>query len=433
MRRSPAWWRRSRVVGASLIGAASLAAGVGAVGTVGAAPAKKSPINVAYLVPLTGTAAANGKDEENGFNLGLKHFGSTVDGHKIVVTYLTTHGTPTVALSDAKKAVKTLHVNVVEGPLLADEIAATAPYVLSQGVPEDDLFLASPTQMKDYQTYKLGFTSGWDAYQVATEGAKWAYDTMHWRHVTTLADGYAFGWEDAGGFIKEFTKLGGKITKAIWPPVTVADMSTYVSEIPSSTQAVFTELLGAQGVSFYSQMKAYGLKAKIPVLGFTTTVDQSVLATATVKAATGPKSYGVSQYCTEIPTPANRAFVNLYHSTYHLWPAYYSEAGYTKAEILVNALRAVKATVKSTTKASEKRLASAMLAVRIAAPRGPVHITTKFHSPVQNTYICKVEDKAGSARDVPIKTFRNVPPRGLLSVSTWLATFTANSKGQPTP
>lgn len=424
------------MLGVSMLGVGALVAACGGGGGGGtsaggsgtsSSSGSKTPVKVAYVVPLTGTAAANGKDEENGFNLGLKHFGSTVDGHKITVKYLDSQMTPTVGLSDAKKAIKTTHVNLVEGPLLANVIAATAPYVMSQGVPEDDLFLSSATQMKDYQTAKIGFTSGWDAYQVGTEAAKWAYDTMHWHNMTTFADDYAFGWEDVGAFDKEFKKLGGTITKAIWPPSSQSDMSSYVSQIPSGTQAVFTELLGAQGVSFYSEWKSYGLKANIPVLGFTTTVDQSVLATATETAATGTNSYGASQYCTDIPTKANQTFASLYHSQYGSWPAYYSEAGYTKAEILVNALKSLTGTAKT-----EKKLAQAMLAVKITAPRGPVSITKTYYSPVQDTYICKVESKTGAARVVPIKTYKTVPPEGLLSKSTWLSTFTANSKGRPT-
>lgn len=420
--RSANWWRRGGAVGASLVGAASLVGVVGGAGTASAA--SKSPVKVAYIVPLTGTAAANGKDEENGFNLGLEHFGSSVDGHKITVKYMDSQATPTVGLSDAKQALKTTHANVVEGPLLANVIAAVSPYVMSQGVPEDDLFLASPTQMKEYQTNKNGYTSGWDAYQVATEGAKWAYNTMHWHHITTLADDYSFGWEAVGGFDAEFKKLGGTITTAIWPPNNVADMSSYVGQIPSGTQAVFTELLGAQGVSFYSSMKSYGLKTKVPVLGFTTTIDQSTLATATVTAAAG--AYGVSQYCDDIPTGANQTFANLYHKTYGAWPAYYSEAGYTKAEILVNALKKLHGTASN-----EKKLANAMLSVKITAPRGPVSISKVSYSPVQNTYVCKVENKNGTARVVPVKTFKDVPPWGALSKSTWLSTFTSNASGRP--
>jgi branched-chain amino acid transport system substrate-binding protein len=423
MRWSVGWTRRTAVLGASMVGVCSLAVG-GAVSASASAAASKSPVKVAYLVPLTGTAAANGKDEENGFNLGLKHFGSVVDGHKIQVKYLDTQGTPNVALSDAKQAVQSTRVNVVEGPLLANEIAAVAPFVMSKGVPEDDLFLASPTQMSDYVQYKLGFTSGWDAYQPGTEAAKWAYKTMGWRHVTTFGDDYSFGWETVGAFDAEFKKLGGTITKALWPPLTTVNVSSYVSEIPSTTQGLFIETLGAQAVNFFSDIKAYGLKGKVPILGITTTTDQSALASATATAATG--TYVASQYCDDIPSKANQTFADAYHKAYGAWPAYYSEAGYTKAEILVTALKKLHGTANN-----KKKLAAAMLGVKITAPRGPVTISKKTYSPVQNAYICKVEIKDGSARNVPIKTFTKVPPWGLLSESTWKSTFTANSTGRP--
>lgn len=415
--------RRTAVLGASMIGVTSLVV-TGAASSAAGAAASKSPVKVAYLVPLTGTAAANGKDEENGFNLGLKHFGSTVDGHKIQVKYLDTQGTPSVAVSDAKQALQSTHVEVVEGPLLANEIAAVSPYVMSKGIPEDDLFLASPTQMADYQQFKLGFTSGWDSYQPGTEAAKWAYKTMGWHHMTTFGDAYSFGWEAVGAFDAEFKKLGGTITKALWAPISVANISSYVSQIPSTTQALYIETLGAQAVNFYSDLKAYGLKGKIPVLGITTTTDQSALATATPTAAAG--TYVASQYCDDIPTKVNQTFANAYHKAYGVWPAYYSEAGYTKAEILVAALKKLKGTVKN-----EKSLAKAMLAVHITAPRGPVTISKKTYSPVQNAYICKVEIKGGSARNVPIKTFTKVPPWGLLSPSAWKSAFASNSTGQP--
>ena len=67
-----------------------------------------------------------------------------------------------MALSDARELVTQDHVQVVEGPLLANQIEVVAPYVMSNGIPEDDLFLSGPTQMNDYKKYGLGFTSGWD-------------------------------------------------------------------------------------------------------------------------------------------------------------------------------------------------------------------------------------------------------------------------------
>ncbi len=80
---------------------------------------------------------------------------------------------------------------------------------------------------------------------------------------------------------------------------------------------------------------------------------------------------------------------------------------------------------------SEKALAKAMLAVHISAPRGPVTISSVTDSPIQNSYICKVEDVNGALRNVPIKTYPAMQPWGFLSESTWLHDFTIESSGPP--
>ncbi len=422
-------WSKARRAGSALVAVLTLgvvlAACSSSSSTHSSAASTASPIKVGYLVPLTGTAAANGKDEEDGFNLGLDTFGRVVDGHPIEVTYLDTGSSPTVALSDAQELITQDHVQVVEGPLLANQIAAVAPYVMGQGVPEDDLYLSSPTQMNDYKKYGLGFTSGWDGYQPSSAGAKWAYDTMHWTRVATIGEDYAFGWQTVGGFDAEFSALGGTVVKSIWVPLDATDIASYVSEIPTDVQAVYVELLGSQAVQFFTDYASYGLKGKIPVLGVTTLTDQSVLPSVQpLSDAEG--TYVASQYCDDLPTTANQDFANAYHAKYGVYPAYYSEAGYTKAEILVDALKALHGDVTS-----GKALARAMLAVRIEAPRGPVSISSQTFSPIQNSYICKVEDVGGTLRNVPIVTDSSMQPWGFLSESTWLHDFAVESVGPP--
>jgi branched-chain amino acid transport system substrate-binding protein len=247
---------------------------------------------------------------------------------------------------------------------------------------------------------------------------------MHWRHVVVIGDAYAFGWEMVGGFGAEFQHLGGTIDKAIWVPLDAVDMASYVSEIPKNTQAVYVELLGVQASNFFADYQSFGLKGRIPILGSTTTTDQSVLPS--VKPAAGAGAYTVSQYCDDNPSASNQAFANAYHKAYGVYPAYYSEAGYTKAEILVSALKALHGNATN-----GKALAKAMKAVSISSPRGPVTISHATYSPVQDTYICKVEDVKGSLRNVPITTFPSIPPWGYLSESAWLSDFKAESVGQP--
>ena len=81
--------------------------------------ASHSAVRVGYLLPLTGVFTKNGTSEQDGFKLGLQHFGTSVDGHPIQVTYADDQGQPAVSLSDARQLVTSDHAQVVEGPLLS--------------------------------------------------------------------------------------------------------------------------------------------------------------------------------------------------------------------------------------------------------------------------------------------------------------------------
>src|SRR5215471_577760 len=406
----------------SVIAAACSSSG----GTASPSASPNAPIKVGYLLPLTGIFTKNGTSEQNGFKLGLKHFGTSVDGHPIQVTYANDQGDPSVSLSMARQLVTSDHVQVMEGPLISSAIAVVAPYVLGKGIPEDDLYLASPLQATAYNHYGAGFTSGWDGFAPSTVGAKWAYGTMGWRHVTTVGLGISFGWQGVGGFTTQFTQLGGKIDKMIWVPSNAVDMSSYVSSIPSNTQAVWVVLSGSQAANFVNTYDSFGLKKKIPLMGITTLTDQAALPAEKPAAAAGVITD--SQYCDANPSSVNQQFANAYHAAYGVYPSYYSEAGYTKAEILIAALKSLHGNVTS-----EQALSTAMRAVQITAPRGPVSLNRATWSPVQNEYICKVQNVGGTMRNVPIMTVPNVPPWGTLSLATWTPLFAKTSTSPPTP
>lgn len=418
---------RGRGRAAAVLAACALAAAAcGSSGPAGGGTGTSAhaPVKVGYLLPLTGIFTKNGTSEQDGFKLGLRHFGTSVDGHPIQVTYANDQGDPSVSLSDARQLVTADHVQVVEGPLISSAIAVVAPYVLGQGVPEDDLYLASPQQVQAYARYGTGFTSDWDGFAPSTVGGRWAYDTMHWRHVTTVGLGISFGWQGVGGFAAQFTRLGGKIDKMIWVPSNSVDMSSYVSAIPRSTQAVFVVLSGSQAANFVNTYASFGLKKKIPLMGITTLTDQAALPAENASAALG--IYTDAQYCDGNPTPVNQAFANSYHAAYGVYPSYYSEAGYTKAQILVSALKSLHGKVTS-----EKALSAAMRAVHITAPRGPVSLSHVTWSPVENEYICKVEDVGGTMRNAPVTTFPDVPPWGTLTQAAWQPIFARTSVAPP--
>ncbi len=407
-----------------LLAAAPLAvlAGCGSSGTN--TPSTTSPIAIGYELPLTGTVALAGKQEQEGWNLGLKEFGPSVDGHRIVTYFEDTGGNPAVALSDARSLVQQKHIQLMEGPLLASEDAAVAPYLGAQHIPLDNLALCSSAQLTSDARYGNALSSGWLCDQPDVIAADYLYQDLGYRHVTVLATDYAFGWLSAGGFIKQFTLLGGKIDKELWPPLTATDYGPYVSAIPKTTQAVFAETLGAGAIDFTKAYAQFGLRGKIPLYGNTTMFDYSVLPGEVPSDVLGDQM--AAQYCDGINTPANNTFTSLFKSTYHVFPGYYAEAGYVHAELAVAALKRLHGNATDPT-----TVAHTLKTTPITAPRGPVRLNTVVDAPIQDIYICKVESVHGTLEDVPIKTYPDVEPWGTLPYRTWRQEFTADSTGRP--
>jgi hypothetical protein len=52
-------------------------------------------------------------------------------------------------------------------------------------------------------------------------------------------------------------------------------------------------------------------------------------------------------------------------------------------------------------------------------------------SPVENQYICKVENVGGTMRNVPVLTFTAVPPWGTLTHAEWAPIFAKTSVSPP--
>jgi branched-chain amino acid transport system substrate-binding protein len=385
-----------------------------------------SPIVVGYEVPLTGTAAVDGKQEQQGWNLGLKVFGHSIDGHRIVTYFDDTSGDPTVALSGARSLVQQKHIQLMEGPLLANEIAAVAPYLGAQRVPLDNLTICAGSQLTFDARYGNALSSGWVCNTPDIMAADYLYKDLGYRHVTVLANDYAFGWLSAGGFIKQFTLLGGKIDKVLWPPLTAVDFGPYVSSIPKTTQAVFAETVGAGSANFTKAYAQFGLRGKIPLYGNTTVFDYSVLPGEVPADVLG--SQMSAQYCDGIDNPVNKKFTRLFEQAYHTRPGYYAEAAYVHAQLAVAALKRLHGDASD-----PAAVAHALKTTPITAPRGPVKLSPRVEGPIQNDYICKVTSVHGTLEDVPIKTYQSVPPWGTLPLRTWEQEFKADSVGRPRP
>ena len=272
--------------------------------------------------------------------------------------------------------------------------------------------------------YGNAFSSGWLCNTPDIVAADYLY-SLGLRHVTVVANDYAFGWLSGGGFITQFTMLGGHIDKALWPPLTTVDFSPYVTAIPHNTQAVFAEVVGAGAVDFTKAYAQYGLRPKIPLYGNTLLYDQSVLPSEVPADVLGNE--GISQYCDALTNAANNKFVTAF------------QAGLRRAPRLLRrgGLRARRTGRGRAEAAARRRLeparprSHAMESTPITAPRGPVTLNKTVDAPAQNVYVCKVENVNGTLEDVPIKTYPNVPPWGTLPYTVWQAEYAKDSTGAP--
>jgi branched-chain amino acid transport system substrate-binding protein len=382
-----------------------------------------TPFPIGFELELSGPFAANGKQIQDGWYLGLRDFGSTVAGRKIQATFVDEQGDPNVALTQARQLWQVDHVQMLEGPTAANTAAAVASFAGPNGIPVDDVALCSSQQLDSYRRYGNGYASAWSCDQPSIIAAEWAYQ-QGYRHVTTVGMDYAYGWEGVGSFIAAFRKLGGTIDREIWGPQSTADWSPYVTQIPASTQAVFALMAGAESVRFTNAYGQFGLNQHIPLIGNTTLFDQSALPSENPNYVQGAKM--AAQYCDGIETAANRRFVNEVHQRYGDYPGYYTYTGYVKAERVVAALKKLQGKVSSS-----KALIQGLKSVKIIAPTGPIVLSPVTDSPIQNIYICQVEMVDGASHNVPIATYRSVNPWGILSQSEWENVFRHDSAGRP--
>src|SRR5437899_6857681 len=118
----------SIVVGLSLIVAACAPPGA-----PGAAPKSSRPVKVGFLAPTTGTSAASGNDMINGWKLYWKTNAGTVAGREVQTVFEDTGGDVNTALTKARQFVEQQQVDMIVGPLFANEGLAVADYLKTAG------------------------------------------------------------------------------------------------------------------------------------------------------------------------------------------------------------------------------------------------------------------------------------------------------------
>ncbi|HLM05622.1 MAG TPA: ABC transporter substrate-binding protein [Blastococcus sp.] len=179
---------------------------------------------------------------------------ATVGDTPLAISYGCSDASPDKAVAEARRLVENVGVQILLGPLSGDEGVAVAEYAKSQ----PDVTFVNGTSGAQSTTLSVKapnfFRFGGDGAQWLAGLGSYAYNEKGWRRVAILGEDYSFPYTQAAGFVSEFTSLGGEVTARSWVPLTQADWSSPVAQLPRDVDGV---LLLTGGTNTIAAEKAF--------------------------------------------------------------------------------------------------------------------------------------------------------------------------------
>src|SRR5690242_7202583 len=368
-------------------------------GSAAAAGAAAFPMpSIAQNAPMKiGPLAAGGQHAEEGITSFLKDKNFTLSGRKIELVDADTGGSPAGAKTKAQELVERDKVNVVLGPFAAFELLATLDYFAQAKMPTLAFAGAEDVTQRKGNPYltRTSYTSAQCLYPLASH----LYNEMKMKTASSIADDFAFGYEQIGGFQRVLEQEGGRVVKKLWSPLNTADYAPYVAQLPES-DAVCVGLAGSNPIKFIKQAKAMGIKQQI--VGGSTTADDTIIA------AYGDEAKGLintNPYSLDIDTDANKRFIAGMRKNYgnDVRIGHYAACFYIDGMVIEAAL------AKTGGKSDDPdAFVKAIRSVTLAeTPRGPVAFDDHGNV-VMDVYVRRVEKDGGKMVNKTIKTYHKV-------------------------
>jgi branched-chain amino acid transport system substrate-binding protein len=371
--------------------------------------AQNAPIKVGLLTVKTGPLAAGGLHAEEGITTFLKEKNFTLSGRKIELIVADTGGSPAGAKTKAQELVERDKVSVVLGPFAAFELLATLDYLAQAKMPTLAFAGAEDVTQRKGNAYltRTSYTSAQCLYPLAD----YLHNEMKLKTAATIADDFAFGYEQIGGFQRVLEEEGGRVVRKLWSPLNTADYAPYIAQLPEC-DAVCVGLAGSNPIKFIKQAKALGIKQQL--VGGSTTADDTIIG------AYGEEANGLintNPYSLDIGTDANKRFVAGMRKNYgdDVRIGHYAACFYIDGMVIEAALG------KTGGKADDPdALVKAIRSVSIAeTPRGPISFDDHGNV-VIDVYVRRVEKAGGKMVNKTVKTYHKVSQFWTMDAKTFL-------------
>jgi branched-chain amino acid transport system substrate-binding protein len=222
---------------------------------------------------------------------------------------------------------------------------------------------------------------------------------MKLKRMATISEDFAFGYEQMAGFQRVFEDAGGKVVRKLWPPLVTPDYTPYIAQI-SNMDGVVNGFAGSNPVKFMRAYADLGLKARIPLLGGWTAMDDALLKSL------GDEAVGVVSahwYSAAGTSPSNQRFVAAMQKDYDNLPGGYAAGMYIAGQCVEAAIAA------AGTKADDHQaFVDALRGISLTdTPRGPIKFD-HLGNVIGDVFIRKCERKDGKLTNTVVKTYPNV-------------------------
>ncbi len=353
-----------------------------------------------YALVQNAGGKAQGTNPEDGVS------GASVAGHPIEISFGCSDATPDKALSEAKRLVQNVGVNVLLGPLSGDEGIALANYAKqapnvtfvngTSGAQETTLSVKAPNF----------FRFGGDGAQWMGGLGTYAYQTLGWKNVAILGEDYSYPWTQAAGFAAEFCPAGGHITKRIWVPLGTTDWASSVAQLPSNIDGFVLLTGGTDTVAVEKDYSATGGSLAKRMLGGSSVMD--------------PTSFAVGDPLTGLaggsPVPlgaTDSAWMNYVQGLEAVYPAQPagSLAGSLFTALYYNGMNAILQglqKVNGDLSNNESSFQQALTGLQLSTPNGPITLDSNRNGVISSYVVQIAKDSSGNLVFKTIKTTTNV-------------------------
>jgi branched-chain amino acid transport system substrate-binding protein len=364
---------------------------------VPAAVAQAGPIKVGFLTVKSGALASGGLQMEQGMLTFFKERNNQLAGRPVELVTGDTTGNPAVARTKTQELVERFGVNVIIGPLAAFEALAIDDYIRSSKTPI--LTVAGAEDMTQRKPNPWLVRPSSTSAQPSHPMGDYAAKDLKLKRAIVIADDFAYGHENAAGFLRAFEDGGGKVIQKIFTPLNAPDYGTYVSQFKNA-DCLYTGHAGSNGLKLVRQLSEYGLKGKFTIVGGFTPIDESVLQQM---GEDGVGCYSACWYSAALDNPINKKFVETIQRDYKVDPGVYAAETYLCGEVLEHTLKQIGGKIEDKD-VFMKALREAKVPQTIS---GPIRFD-ELGNVVSNIYIRKVEKKGPKFVNTVVKTYPDV-------------------------